>query len=545
MLSDIEISLQNKNLPILKVAKKIGVNKKHLELYGNDIAKIDMDSIAAKSSQGKLILVTAISPTKFGEGKSTVAIGLADALSALGKSACVTLREPSLGPVFGIKGGACGGGYSQIVPMDKINLHFTGDMHAITSANNLLSAIIDNHIFQGNQLNIKEVYFKRCLDVNDRALKSVEIFGGRKDKFTITSASEMMAILTLATDLQDLKRRLGNIIVGKDGDDKLIYASDLKAQDAMAILLKDAIKPNLVQTLEHTPAIVHCGPFANIAHGCNSIRATKFALSHSDYVVTEAGFGADLGAEKFIDLKCQVNGISPDSVVLVVTIKALKFHGGANIDEINKENMSALNNGLANLERHIDNIKQVHNLPVVVAINKFNFDTEQEIEVVKRFAKSKNVEVAVTTAFSDGSKGACDLANKVIKLCNSNTQVKFAYDLADNIETKIEKVATRIYHAGKVKYSAEAKSKLKEIKGTQYDKFPVVIAKTQYSFSDDKGKINAPTDFDITIKDIQVMGGAEFIVAIAGNMLLMPGLAKNSAYENMTIDENGKIEGLF
>ena len=545
MLSDIEISLQNQNLDILKIAKKLRISKKNLELYGNNIAKIDIDNITKNSKSGKLILVAAISPTKFGEGKSTVAIGLADALNAIGKKSCLTLREPSLGPVFGIKGGACGGGYSQIVPMDRINLHFTGDMHAITSANNLLSAVIDNHIFQGNELNIKEVYFNRCLDVNDRALKNIEVFGGRKDKFTITSASEMMAILSLSNDLQDLKRRLGNIIVGKDSEDKLIFARDLKAQDAMAILLKDAIKPNLVQTLEHTPAIVHCGPFANIAHGCNSIRATKFALTSSDYVVTEAGFGADLGAEKFIDLKCQVNNIKPDAIVLVVTIKALKFHGGANLDEINDENMTALNNGLANLERHIDNIKQVFNLPVVVAINKFNFDTEQEIEVVKQFTKTKGVEVAVTTAFSDGSKGANDLASKVIKLCNNSSQVKFAYDLTDDIKTKIEKVATRIYSANKVKFSADAKSKLKEIAGTDYDKLPVVIAKTQYSFSDDKDKINAPTDFDITIKDIQVMGGAEFVVAIAGNMLLMPGLAKHSAYENMTIDKNGKIEGLF
>ena len=545
MLSDIEISLQNKNLHISKIAKKLGVNKKYLELYGNEIAKINIDNMSTKSQKGKLILVSAISPTKFGEGKSTVAIGLADALNAMGKKCCVTLREPSLGPVFGIKGGACGGGYSQIVPMDKINLHFTGDMHAITSANNLLSAIIDNHIFQGNKLNIKEVYFNRCLDVNDRALKDIEIFGGRKDKFTITSASEMMAILSLATDLQDLKRRLGNIIVGKSSDDKLIFAHDLRAQDAMAILLKDAIKPNLVQTLEHTPAIVHCGPFANIAHGCNSVRATKFALSCSDYVVTEAGFGADLGAEKFVDLKCQANNLKPDAIVLVATIKALKFHGGANLDEINNENMDALNNGLANLERHIDNIKQVFNLPVVVTINKFNFDTELEIEIVKQFAKSKDVEVAVTTAFSDGSKGACDLANKVVKLCNASSQVKFAYDLKDDIKTKIEKVATRIYRARKIKFTNEAKSKLKEISGTEYEKLPIVIAKTQYSFSDDKDKINAPTDFDITIKDLQVMGGAEFVVVIAGNMLLMPGLAQKSAYEKMTIDENGTIEGLF
>ena len=545
MLSDIEISRQVKMRHIYKVAKELNINKKCLELYGSSMAKIDVEKVPDKSNQGKLILVSAISPTKFGEGKSTVAIGLADALRSLGKKSCLTLREPSLGPVFGIKGGACGGGYSQIVPMDKINLHFTGDMYAITSANNLLSAIIDNHIFQGNQLNIKEVYFKRCLDVNDRALKSVEIFGGRKDKFTITSASEMMAILSLATDLSNLKRRLGNIIVGKDVDGKLIYARDLKAQDAMAILLKDAIKPNLVQTLEHTPAIVHCGPFANIAHGCNSLVATKFALKCSDYVVTEAGFGADLGAEKFIDLKCQVGNIKPDVIVLVATIKALKFHGGANIDEINNENMEALNNGLANLNRHIDNIRNVFNLPVVVAINKFNFDTEKEIEVVKEYVKSLNAKVSVTTAFAEGSKGACDLAKQVMDLCKDKTEVKFAYDLEDSVKTKIDKIAKRIYHAGSVKYSAEAKRVLEEIKDTSYDKLPVVIAKTQYSFSDDKDKINAPTDFDITIKDIQVMGGAEFVVAIAGNMLLMPGLAKHSAYENMTIDRNGTIEGLF
>lgn len=545
MLTDIEIATSNKKVPIVKIAKKIGLRKKDLELYGENVAKINVNDEIKCKKQGKLVLITAINPTKSGEGKSTVCIGLADALSKLKKKTCLALREPSLGPVFGIKGGACGGGYSQIVPMENINLHFTGDMHAITSANNLLSAIIDNHIHQGNELNIKEVYFERCVDLNDRALKTVEIANGRKDKFTITSASEVMSVLTLSKDLKDLKRRLGNIIVGKNESGKFIYAKDLKAQDAMTILLKDAIKPNLVQTLEHTPAIVHCGPFANIAHGCNSTSATLFSLHHADYTITEAGFGADLGAEKFLDLKCQTNGIAPNAVVLVATAKALKLHGGENLENIKKENTEVLANGLSNLGRHIDNIKNVFKLPVVVAINKFETDTQEEIQIIKNYTKKLGVDAIEVTSFGDGSNGAIDLAKKVIELCNCDSNVEFCYNLDDKIDEKIKKIATKIYRAKDVKYSKEAKEKLKEIEKNGYKNLPVVIAKTQYSFSDNKDLINAPLDFHITITDLKIRGGAEFIVAIAGNMLLMPGLAKNSAYEKMTIDENGNIEGLF
>lgn len=542
MLTDIEISNNNKLKPINKVAKRLGIKKSELEFYGDFIAKIKSNK--KNSKQGKLILVTSINPTKSGEGKSTISIGLADALSKIGKKTCLALREPSLGPVFGIKGGACGGGYCQVVPMENINLHFTGDMHSITSANNLLSAIIDNHIHQGNELKIKKVFFERCIDINDRALKNIQLASGRQDKFTITSASEVMAILTLSRDLKDLKRRLSNIIVGENESGELIYARDLHAEDAMAILLKDAIKPNLVQTLEHTPAIVHCGPFANIAHGCNSTTATLLALNHADYVVTEAGFGADLGAEKFLDLKCQTNGIAPNCVCLVVTVKALKLHGGENFENLKNENLNALRKGCSNLQRHIENLTNVYKLPVVVAINKFYTDSEEELQLIKTFATRLGVDCEVVTSFEHGSKGAINLAKKVITHCNNN-YVEFAYDLNDDIKTKIEKVATKIYRAKSVKYTTDAEKMLEIIDKNKFNKLPIVIAKTQYSFSDNKDLLNAPDNFDITITDIKIRSGAEFIVAISGNMLLMPGLAKHSAYEKMTIDENGKIDGLF
>ena len=428
MLTDIEIATQNKQLSILKIAKKLGLKKADLELYGDNIAKIKLYN-QLKKKQGKLILITSINPTKSGEGKSTISIGLADALSALKKNTCLTLREPSLGPVFGIKGGACGGGYSQVVPMENINLHFTGDMHAITSANNLLSAIIDNHIHQGNELKIKNVFFERCVDINDRALKNITLANERHDKFTITSASEIMAILTLSKDLKDLKRRLSNIIVGENESGGLVYARDLHAENAMTILLKDAIKPNLVQTLEHTPAIIHCGPFANIAHGCNSTIATLFSLSHANYTVTEAGFGADLGAEKFLDLKCQTNGIAPDCVCLVVTVKALKLHGGELFENLKNENIEAVISGCENMKRHIENIKSVYKLPVIVAINRFYTDTQNELNAIQNIANNMGVDTEIVTSFENGSSGAIELAKKVIKICEHKNEIEFVYNL--------------------------------------------------------------------------------------------------------------------
>jgi len=543
MLTDLEIANKNKLQRIQKIAKKLGLKKSQLDFYGKYIAKINYNM--KNKNDGKLILVTAITPTASGEGKTTVSIGLADALSRLKKKTCLALREPSLGPVFGIKGGACGGGYSQVVPMENINLHFTGDMHAITSANNLLSAIIDNHIYQGNDLKINKVYFERCIDVNDRALKSITLSNERVDKFTITSASEVMAILSLAKDLNDLKNKLGNIIVGENDKGKFIYAKDLKAHDAMTILLKDALKPNLVQTLEDTPAIIHCGPFANIAHGCNSIVATKMALNTADYVVTEAGFGADLGAEKFLDLKCQTNGLTPNCVCLVATIKALKMHGGVQKNDLNKENILLLKVGLENLKRHIENIKNVYKLPLVVAINRFSTDTDSEVNSVQEFCKELDIDAISITSFKNGAMGGVELAKKVISLCKQNNGVEFAYNMSDSVKQKINKIAKKIYRAKSVEFSEDALCVLKKIKTEGLDKLPVVIAKTQYSFTDDKNLINAPRGFTLHIRDLKICAGAGFIVAIAGNMLLMPGLGAHSAYEGMSIDENGKVVGLF
>ena len=545
MLSDIEIARNTKVVNIKKVAAKLGLRENQIESLGNTVAKIDHEKIRSKK-QGKLILVTAINPTASGEGKTTVSIGLADAIAKkYKKKTCLALREPSLGPVFGIKGGATGGGYSQVVPMEEINLHFTGDFHAITSANNLLSAIIDNHIHQGNALEIEEVYFQRCLDVNDRALKTIELANGRKDGFTITSASEVMAILALAKNLSDLKTRLGNILVGKSRTGKLIFAKDLKAEEAMTILLKQAIKPNLVQTLEGTPAFVHAGPFANIAHGCNSVIATKTALSLADFVVTEAGFGADLGAEKFLDLKCQTNDLEPSVVVIVATVRALKLHGGEQKENLKNENLTALKKGFANLERHIKNIRSVYGLPVVVAINKFSTDSDQELHVLKGLVEKVGELAVVTQGFEMGAEGAKELAGSVIQKCNEESKISYAYELQDDVEVKIQKVATKIYGAKSVVFEERARLMLETLKKNKLDKLPIVIAKTQYSFSDNKDLVGAPEDFVVTIRDLKICSGAGFVVAVAGNILLMPGLGKHSAFEGMSIDENGCVSGLY
>ena len=550
-MTDIEIARSTKVKPILEVAKTLGVNEDDLELYGKYKAKINNFKINPKA---KLILVTAINPTSAGEGKTTVSIGLADGMKLLEKNVCLALREPSLGPVFGVKGGATGGGYSQIVPMEDINLHFTGDFHAITSANNLLCSFIDNSIFQGNLLNInpEKVVFNRCLDLNDRALRQIQVgLSGknetpRLDRFNITAASEIMAILCLSKDRNDLKERLGNILVAYTFDNKPIYCKDLKCQGAMAVLLKDAIKPNLVQTLIGTPALVHGGPFANIAHGCNTIIATKLAMTYADYVVTEAGFGADLGAEKFLDTKCRVANLKPNVVVVVATIRALKLHGGEDKNNLTEENLEALKKGLPNLMKHVSNIKDVYKLPVVVAINKFTSDTEKEIEIVKSEVEKLGVSAILSNVWGEGGKGTIDLAQEVVKMCEEdNSNFSFSYDLNDTIENKIKAIATKIYGAKGVKFTENALDNLKDIEGLKkYNNLPVIIAKTQYSLSDDQKLLGRPENFEITINEVQLRSGANFIVAVAGSMLLMPGLSKNPAGANMDI--NGDvITGLF
>lgn len=548
-MTDIEIanSIQPKN--IIEVASKLGIGRENLELYGNYKAKI---CGVQPDPKGKLILVTAINPTPAGEGKTTVSIGLADALGELNQSVCLALREPSLGPVFGIKGGATGGGYSQVVPMEDINLHFTGDFHAITSANNLLCSFIDNHLFQGNELNIdpKKIVFNRCLDLNDRALRGVEVGLGennfvRKDRFNITSASEIMAILCLSKDIDDLKTRLGNILVAYDTSGSPIYARQLNVQDAMTILLKDAIKPNLVQTLIGTPAIIHGGPFANIAHGCNSIIATRLAMTFAKYTVTEAGFGADLGAEKFLDTKCRVASITPNAVVIVATIKALKMHGGKDKNDLVAEDVKAVKNGLPNLIKHIENIQKVYHLPIVVAINRFATDTEAEIDLVKACAESLGVQAIAVDVWAKGGKGALDLAGKVIDLCEQdNHHFEFAYKLEDSIEDKIRSIATKIYGADGVILTEKAVEDIANIERLGVQNLNVIIAKTQYSLSDNAKLLGAPTNFSITIKEVQYRAGANFAVAVAGNILLMPGLSKQPAGAMMKI-ENGVISGLF
>ena len=551
-MTDIEIANSIKPLHITEVARNLGVSEDDLEMYGKYKAKLNINKLNPK---GKLILVTAINPTSAGEGKTTVSIGLADGLAEIGKKVCLALREPSLGPVFGVKGGATGGGYSQVVPMEDINLHFTGDFHAITSANNLLSAMIDNHIHQGNELQIdtEKILFKRCMDMNDRALRNIECgLGGksngvpRKDGFNITSASEIMAIMCLASDLDDLVVRLGNILVALNKEGKPIYARDLKIEHAMAILLKDAIKPNLVQTLRGTPAIVHCGPFANIAHGCNSNNATKLAMTLADYCVTEAGFGADLGAEKFLDVKCRVAGLKPNAVVVVATIRALKLHGGANKDELASENLDALKNGVPNLIKHIKNIKDIYKLPVVCAINQFTSDTDAEIDLIKSEVEKLGVKAILSNVFTHGGKGAVDLANEVVELCErDNSTFTFTYEDDESIDKKIYNVATKIYGAKDVEFAEKALESLAEIKKLGLSHYPVVIAKTQYSLSDNKKLLGAPTDFVIKIRDLEIRNGAGFIVALAGDMMLMPGLSKVPAGVNMHITNNGEISGLF
>ena len=551
-MTDIEIARKCKLKKITEVAAKIGIDESCLELYGNYKAKVTAKP--SPKSNAKLVLVTAINPTSAGEGKTTVSIGLADGMNLIGAKTCLALREPSLGPVFGIKGGATGGGYSQILPMEDINLHFTGDFHAITAANNLLCAMLDNSIFQGNKLNINpdNIRFNRTLDVNDRALRGVEVNSGVKDaishheKFNITAACEVMAVLTLAEDLDDLKRRLGNILVAYDYDGNPVFARDLHAENAMTILLKDALKPNLVQTIGGTPAFVHCGPFANIAHGCNSVQATKLAMTYADYTVTEAGFGADLGAEKFLDVKCRLSGLKPNAVVVVATVRALKLHGGSQND-LTQEDLTALKKGMCNLVRHVKNIRDVYRLPVVVAVNRFTSDTEKEIAEITDAMQEIGVHAVTCDVWGKGGEGATELAKAVRLLCDDgdNSQFTFCYNDSDGVEEKIRKVAQKIYGAKDVELLPKARESLRLLAPLGIDNMPVVIAKTQYSFSDDASLLGAPEGFTVKIRDIEYRGGAGFLVALAGNMLLMPGLSKTPNAVNMTIDSNGKIDGLY
>ena len=553
-MTDIEIARNTKLEKIDKIAEKIGLSKEDLELYGKYKAKIS-DTVYKKikdKKDGKLVLVTAISPTPLGEGKTTISIAIADGLNKIGKKAVLALREPSLGPVFGIKGGATGGGKVQIAPMEDINLHFTGDIHAITAANNLLSSMIDNHIYFGNELGFKKVVWKRCMDLNDRQLRTVEtgLSGEKKivprtDHFDITVASEIMAILCLAKNIQDLKEKLGNIIVGYNEKDEPIYAKDLKANGAMTVLLKDALKPNLVQTLEHTPAIIHGGPFANIAHGCNSIIATKTALKLADYVITEAGFGADLGAEKFLDIKCKKAGLKPDAVVLVATIKAIKYHGGVEKEKIQEENIEGLEKGIDNLYRHIENLKNKFGLNVIVALNRYESDTEKEIEWLKNKLEEKNITLSLVEGWAKGGEGAIDIANKLIELVTKKENFQMMYEDSDTIKEKILKVATKIYGATDAKYSKEALENIEKIEKLGYGNLPVCIAKTQYSFSDDPKNLEAKNDYEITVRDVELKAGAGFVVVLAGKIMTMPGLPKVPAAESIDIDENGNIIGIF
>ena len=578
-MTDIEIAEKVELERIDEIAKKLNIDEDDIECYGKYKAKISNDVYKKLENKkdGKLILVTAINPTPLGEGKTTVSIAIADGFSRIGKKSILALREPSLGPVFGIKGGATGGGYVQVAPMEDINLHFTGDIHAITSANNLLSSMIDNHIYFGNELDIQKVTWKRCVDLNDRQLRKIETgLSGeknivpREDGFDISVASEIMAILCLAENMEDLKEKLGNIIIGYNSKEEPVYAKNLNAQGAMAVLLKDAIKPNLVQTLEHTPAVIHGGPFANIAHGCNSIIATKMAMKLADYTITEAGFGADLGAEKFMDIKCRKAGIRPDAVVIVATIKALKYHGGVEKDKIQEENIAGLQQGMNNLFRHIENLKDKFGLNVIVAINKYNTDTVAEIEFVQRVVKEKNVEVSLVEGWAKGGEGAIDIAQKIANIvdekncdsvdaeCNGREveninfkyreqekKLKFIYDLSDGIKEKIEKIAKEIYGAEGVKFEEEALAEIEKIEKMGYRELPVCIAKTQYSFSDDSKNLECKEPFKITIREINLKAGAGFVVAIAGKIMTMPGLPRIPAAEQIDIDGDGKIVGIF
>lgn len=553
-MTDIEIAKNTKLDEINKIAEKLEIKEEDIEQYGKYKAKISNEIYEKNKSKnnGKLILVTAISPTPLGEGKTTVSIAIADGLRKIGKKSILTLREPSLGPVFGIKGGATGGGKVQIAPMEDINLHFTGDIHAITSANNLLSAMIDNHIYFGNELGFEKVVWKRCLDLNDRQLRKVEtgLSGESKivpriDDFDITVASEIMAVLCLAENLKDLKQKLGNIIIGYNKKEEPIYVKQLKAEGAMTVLLKDAIKPNLVQTLEHTPALVHGGPFANIAHGCNSVIATKTALKLADYTITEAGFGADLGAEKFLDIKCRKTGLKPDAVVIVATIKAIKYHGGVEKEKIQEENIEGIEKGIDNLYKHIDNIKNKFGLNVIVALNKYASDTEKEIEYIKEKLANKNIELSVVEGWAKGGDGAIDIANKLVKLSQQPNEFKYIYNDSDSIKEKILKIAKNIYYAKDVKYSEEAEKQIENIEKMGYAKLPICIAKTQYSFSDDPKNLECKDDYNINVRGVEIKAGAGFVVVLAGKIMTMPGLPKVPAAESIDIDEDGKIVGIF
>lgn len=554
--SDIEIAQENIPAKILDVAKEAGIDEKYIELYGNYKAKIDYNILEERKDvkDGKLILVTAITPTAAGEGKTTTTVGLADGMKKIDKDVFVALREPSLGPVFGIKGGAAGGGYAQIVPMEDINLHFTGDMHAIGAANNLLAAMLDNHIHQGNTLGIdtRKITWKRCVDMNDRQLRNVvNGLGGRvngvprEDGFDITVASEIMAILCLAKDIDDLKERISKIVVGYNYEGNPVTAGDLKAQGAMTALLKDALKPNLVQTLEHTPAFVHGGPFANIAHGCNSIMATRMALKMADYVITEAGFAADLGAEKFLDIKCRMAGLKPSAVVVVATVRALKNHGGVAKEDLNNENLEALEKGLPNLLQHVENITQVYKLPCVVAINAFPTDTKAELDLVEAKCKELGVNVALSEVWAKGGEGGVALAKEVVELCEKDNDFEFAYDVDLSIEEKIEAIAKKIYRADGVNFTKAAKKEIADLEKLGFGKMPICMAKTQYSFSDDPNLKGAPSGFEITVKKVKVSAGAGFIVALTGDIMTMPGLPKVPAAEKIDVDNTGKISGLF
>lgn len=554
--SDIEIAQSCKMKDIHTIAAQACILENEIEPYGKYKAKLSLDILKRLSSKpdGKLVLVSAITPTPAGEGKSTTTVGLGQALNKIGKKAVIALREPSLGPVFGVKGGAAGGGYSQVVPMEDINLHFTGDIHAVTAANNLLSALIDNHIFHGNSLNIdlREVIWKRCLDMNDRVLREIIVGIGpksngflRQDYFMITAASEIMAILCLATDMEDLKQRLGNIVVAYDADGKPVTARDLNAQGALALLLKEAIKPNLVQTLENTPAIIHGGPFANIAHGCNSILATKMGLKLGEYLITEAGFGADLGGEKFLDIKCRYGGLNPSAVVLVATIRALKMHGGVLKTELEMENVQAVQKGFANLRKQVENIRKF-NLPVLVAINKFSADTDAEIQALEEMCRSQNIDVVLNECWEKGGEGGIEMAEKLVEMVQSGTcEYKPLYDLSSSLQQKVETIAQSIYGAESVVFSAQARKEIKKLEKYGYDKLPVCMAKTQYSLSDNPDLLGEPKGFKITVKDVRVSAGAGFVVCLTGDVMTMPGLPKIPAANVMDIDKDGKITGLF
>lgn len=554
--TDIQIAQENKMAHISQIAEKAGLAEEYVELYGNYKAKIDYRLLQDRKDRkdGKVILVTAISPTPAGEGKTTTTVGLADAMKRIDKDVIVALREPSLGPVFGIKGGAAGGGYAQVVPMEDINLHFTGDMHAIGAANNLLAAMLDNHIQQGNELGIdpRRITWKRCVDMNDRQLRFItDGLGGRingtprEDGFDITVASEIMAILCLSRNIEDLKERVSRIVVGYTYDEKPVTAGQLKAQGAMAALLKDALKPNLVQTLEKTPALIHGGPFANIAHGCNSVMATRMAMKMADYVVTEAGFGADLGAEKFLDIKCRMADIRPSAVVVVATVRALKHHGGVSKADLGTENLSALEKGLPNLLQHVENITKGFGLPAVVAINRFPTDTEAELKLVEDKCRQLGVNVALSEVWGKGGEGGIALAEEVVRLCEEPNDFHFTYELDCSIREKLQAIAQKIYHADDVKFLPAAEKEMKQLEDLGFGNLPICVAKTQYSFSDDQNLLGAPRGFDLTVRNLKVSAGAGFIVALTGNIMTMPGLPKKPAAENIDVDASGKITGLF